>query len=362
MYAFRVFLSYAHEDEKLARRVAAFLKKQGLINMWDRSIDPGKPFTEEIKTRIECSHLFMPLITRNSSKRPWVHQETGCAMGMKVPVLPIAIGRMPDEMIRELHAAKVGPRLQGLADELTETRIEQTVLPPGHPPSATYINADHAERRAHLIAESAAKVRHLDKTGSGGRVRQRGAFSSFCLPDAPPDDRIWHDREGPRRLWRSAYYHELQWEERKELELHAKASGCELVLDPWMKLPLNGSRARRVRLETVAEFLRTMDQELLCLVLCRRLEARNLLIVGDWFSAESITPRAGVGYQQTLFTWHAPFVLYQVRQFDDMFARLGQDRRETANSSLAAAIARIEKIIRSIPTKAKRQGKRSRRQ
>ena len=186
MYAFRVFLSYAHEDEELARRVAAFLKKQGLINMWDRSIDPAKRFTDEIKTRIGCSHLFMPLITRNSSKRPWVHQETGYAAGTGVPVLPIAIGKMPDQMIRELQAAKVGPRLQGLADELTETRIEQTVLPPGHPPSPTFTNADHAEQRAELITQSGAKVRHLDKTGCGGRVRQRGAFSSFCLPGGRP--------------------------------------------------------------------------------------------------------------------------------------------------------------------------------
>jgi hypothetical protein len=52
MDLFGVFASYAHDDEGLAESVAAPLEQLGAANLWDRSIEPGRPFTEEIKTFI----------------------------------------------------------------------------------------------------------------------------------------------------------------------------------------------------------------------------------------------------------------------------------------------------------------------
>ena len=43
----------------------------------------------------------------------------------------------------------------------------------------------------------------------------------------------------------------------------------------------------------------------------------NLIIVGNWFSAESRVPRDG--YEQTLFDWHAPTVQLAVQEFDREF-------------------------------------------
>lgn len=70
MYPFRFFLSYSREDKRLAKSIVAIFKRLGLTGLWDRSIDPGRPFTEELKTLISFSHVFVPLLTPNSMRRP----------------------------------------------------------------------------------------------------------------------------------------------------------------------------------------------------------------------------------------------------------------------------------------------------
>src|SRR5436190_6072401 len=105
MHPFRVFVSYAHEDRAEAEAVVAVLKGLGLCAVWDRDIRPGLPFTDAIKDDIASCHLFLPIITANARERPWVHQETGYAMGIGIPVLPVAIGDdVPGELIAQLQA------------------------------------------------------------------------------------------------------------------------------------------------------------------------------------------------------------------------------------------------------------------
>ena len=91
MNSFRVFVSYSHEDKALAKTAVTRLESLGFHVLWDQRFNPGRSFTEAIKTRIACSHLFLPLLTANSVSRSWVHQEIGYAMGMEVPVLPPSI-------------------------------------------------------------------------------------------------------------------------------------------------------------------------------------------------------------------------------------------------------------------------------
>ena len=104
MYPYRVFLSYAHADRAVVEQVSSLLQGLGLVPVWDRNIRPASRFTDFIRDSIDTAHVFMPLLTEHALQRPWVHQETGYALGRDVPVLPLAVGGVPGEMIAELHA------------------------------------------------------------------------------------------------------------------------------------------------------------------------------------------------------------------------------------------------------------------
>jgi len=83
--------------------------------------------------------------------------------------------------------------------------------------------------------------------------------------------------------------------------------GCDLVIDPTVRLEPYSLLARKTRLETLRAFLINETRYPNVRAVARtRTEPGNILIVGNWFYAESITPEPGAGYRQTLFTWHAP--------------------------------------------------------
>lgn len=103
---YRVFISYSHHDAALVGRIASILEGHGLQPMLDTTFSSGHGFTGQIKNYIAHSHVFMPVITKESSIRGWVHQEIGYAMALNIPVLPISTGQMPGQMIQELQAVR----------------------------------------------------------------------------------------------------------------------------------------------------------------------------------------------------------------------------------------------------------------
>src|ERR1700687_1772072 len=106
---YRVFVSYSHEDVREFTKLKRALEHRKLCVLSDRNIGAGTPFTDAIKGLIAHAHLFIPLITKNAQRKPWVHQETGFAMARNIPILPIVLknARMPAEMIAQLQAIKV---------------------------------------------------------------------------------------------------------------------------------------------------------------------------------------------------------------------------------------------------------------
>lgn len=349
-YPYRVFISYAHEDRDLAELLAKAAEGMMLVPLWDRGINPGMPFTDAIKSSIAHSHVFMPLITESSSKRPWVHQETGYALALNIPVLPVAVGSLPQEMVAQLHAVVVKADLSDASERLAEVNFEQLVSPSAAQPVPMVEVAEWPEDRTRLMAHCAA---HVVEMGAYGVLRQRGALSSFCLPDADLGDEIWRRREG--KLPRSQYLHQLQRQERKALEAHARAEGCRLIIDPSIELGVIGPRARRARLETLRDALSSMHADGVDLMVVTSPVARhgNLTIVGDWFVAESQVPRPGEGYRQTVFNWHTPTVLGCVRRFDEQFECLcsGQTNRSgrVVGPDVEAVMEHLDGIIGVLP-------------
>lgn len=350
MYPYRVFISYSHEDRDKAVKIEEHLAKIGLRAMCDRNLPPGGYFTEQIKKGIAFSHAFVPLLTPSSTKRPWVHQEIGYAMGVEVPVLPVAIGEVPEGIIQQVQAVTVEPDLSDLDARLTPRNIEYLVSRSQAISVATLECAPLPQDRTAMIVKYANTVADFN---CHGRIRQRGAFTSFCIPDKPKGHEVWRLREGA--MPRDEYYHHLQRAERCALERHARDAGCDLMIDPSIPLDVVGADAKRVRLRTLREFLASMPDDKLRVVVHKSRARGNLLLVGDWFIADSISPRKGKGYYQTVFTRHAPTVLERMEEFDSEFEELLNKFAPDAGSSKSKAIDAIDREIENPSTHAENE-------
>ena len=350
MHPFRVFISYSHEDQKLAVQVNDALRAMNLKPVWDRDIGPGTPFSDAIRGLIANAHLFMPLISENSQHRPWVHQETGYAMAINIPVLPIAFGNLPGEMISQLQAISVklksGDEFDetDLIDQLKCINIEQLVLPPPARSVALVEVADYPEERTEMMSRCANRVRDF---GAYVHLRQRGALSSFSIPNRVLNDPVWNLRGDS-----SQFYRKHLRNERMALEQHARESGCSLILDPDAALShMSKDNPKRMsaRLSTLLEFLESMPDEKVQVAITRRAQEGNVTILGDWFVAESQSPRPGEGYRQTVFSWHAPTVLKELRRFDQEFDEYNRQSGLEPNASRKAAITKMKEVIASLP-------------
>jgi hypothetical protein len=342
MDPYRIFISYSHEDRDIAERVAAQLAGLGFRPMWDKDLLPGVSFTDQIKRGIAYAHVFLPVLTEASSKRPWVHQEIGYAMGLDIPVLPLAVGKLPGEMIQQLQAVNVSPHLDDLANRLTAKVLKDLMSYARVASRASFQCGDLPEQRAEMLAQYAKRVLEF---GAAGRVRQSGGFSSFCLPNKNADHPDWARREGGSS--RSAAYRKLLREERRMLEQHAREAGCDLIIDLFSYKDQE-SGARKARLKTLVQFLESMSEGKVRVVIRPTTETGNLLIVGDWFVAESKTrsrdPEAA--FVQTILTTHAPTVLDRAREFDELFEELLTEEGLPGNASRVVAIERINAELR----------------
>jgi hypothetical protein len=353
---YRVFLSYSHEDQKLAEGVIAVLKDQ-FEPLWDRHIRPGSAFTESIKGLIVHAHVFMPLITPKSKERPWVHQETGFAMALNIPVLPLASGDIPAEMLAQLQAINVDPQnIAELPERLRKLGWEFIVSQPLAKAHLMTELADFPEARAKSMFEHANRILEL---GYRGRVYQRGGLSSFSIPRKDFEDPIWALRDGPNR--RSDYLHYWLAKERDVLERHAREAGCTLIIDPevpkntWSKQDDPDGQKRRkflearcCRLTELRGFLDDMSDEQVRVICSPRAREANITTVGDWFLAESRLRHDVEGWRQTFFNWYAPEVLQAVRQFEQLADDLMKDYAPAPNSSRSQAIHDVDRVLETV--------------
>lgn len=177
--------------------------------------------------------------------------------------------------------------------------------------------------------------------GGASIVRKRSGYTCFAIPDKPIDHPDWEVRLGNQQ--RSPRVRALEREERRALERHAREAGCRLLINPEVDLG-RGEDANIARPRALLEFLESMPDDRIEVVVSPTSHLENLTIVGDWFYAESLTP-APTGFRQTVFTWHAPTVRRRARAFDEEFtfhlrAAGGNGSRLHAIDTIKAILAR----------------------
>ncbi|MEI8381827.1 MAG: toll/interleukin-1 receptor domain-containing protein [Planctomycetota bacterium] len=323
---YRVFVSYSHQDANFVSVIVKYLVEVcGVEVIWDQTFAYGRGFHEQIRDFIAHSHVFLPVITPKSKERGWVHQEIGYAMAMNIPVLPIAIGAAPDQMISIVHSIKIDPPTDGKPDSeqswvweglkatLDKRKLDFLVERSSDTSLARYQCADYQEERTMLM------VRHsntaFDIMFRGHLVRQLGGLSSYHIPDAEPNSEIWNVRYGSRE--RSEFHRKLQRSERNSLEQHSDVAGCMLIVNPYEIYADSGPRAYAVRLLSLYQFLKSSPKGSVIVALSSKIGVHeSLTIVGDIFAAMAIAGSSRGGYMQTVFTTHAPSMKARHIYFD----------------------------------------------
>jgi hypothetical protein len=312
-YRYRVFLSYAQEDEKAASQLVKWLLELNLQPIWARHNPAGWPFVDEIKKQIDHSHVFIALLTQNSLHSTWVNHEIGYAMGRNVPLWPISLGPSPEGMMRQVHATKV-QSIEELSSYLNRDRIHSLVKHAEK--AAVHECADLSDARTTAIIEHCKLIDTLGCVAKQQQpLRHLAAFGSFCIPPNPRDP-IWETRSYQQFL--NPDKRELLSEERRELEAYARRFGCDLVLYPKLRdLTREAKKARHGVLKSFLQNIRDADVHIRVAFDEHGLE-ENLIILGDWFLVESLTPRPE-GYRHTTITSHAPTVLKRIETFELQF-------------------------------------------
>ncbi len=343
--AYRVFISYSHQDRPLAEKVCAVIENSGLEPLWDERFAYGWGFHEQIKMFIAHAHVFLPIITESSSQRGWVHQEIGYALALNIPVLPVAWGKLPDEMLRELHAVVLTDAKENHESELSRkltlcsvSALLTRYLDDSH---ALYETAPISEDRALLMARYANQVQQLGRTAM---LRQKGGLSSLHIPDLVISHPVWKDRCGG--IQKGAFHNRCLRDERIALEHHARKSGFKIIIDPHLTYDAYGPPARKIRLNSLIHFLSsTGNDPKYQVAFCRESGIHeSITILGDWFYAESAFASQGSGYRQTIFTRHAPSMKAKIDLFDQEFNSLLDKLDWKAETSKLKAMERLRKI------------------
>jgi hypothetical protein len=321
-----------------------------------------------IKTTISYSHVFLPLITESSNSRQWVHQEIGYAVALNIPVLPVAFGELPHEMISELHALLLDRKIPDNEEELktifSREIFDALIAKFQKSSNGLFQCAGTHEERSQLLAEYADEVcslRTYSPSSTFGLIRQKGGLSSFDIPDRIVTDPIWAERYG--HVGRSRFQATFLRNERIALAHHAEQAGCRLIVSDGKYIeaelePIGRPRsliARRSRLATLKAFLESMPPKKVKIVINEDLDPdQNVTIVGDWFSAESVSRSKTEGFHQTMFTRHAPTILNRIQQFDEEFTSMRdtipeEQTRDIALGKIDMWIGQIDGELAQLP-------------
>lgn len=337
---YRVFISYSHKDEDKIQDILDVLERNGLISTYDKTFIAGIPFKDQIEALISHSDVFVAILSENSVKAGWVHEEIGYAMALNIPILPIALDEtIPSTMISELHALTWK---DADTNDLVIRNYKDSLMMNKTRPS--YECGDNRYQRTNMLVEYASRVFML---GFYGKLRQIAGLSTFHIPDEPVyDDEVWIDRYAGMNLPGEEELRALH-KERMIIERHVKNQGCKLLINPGFTF--GSDLARKTRINSLVNFLQDKkDSYDMKIVIDEIPNGRNLTIVGDWFAADAYRATLDKGYSQTIFTRHAPTVRNKIIQFDRQFDKMLAKQQEKDRTTVEVVIEKLEGILEDI--------------
>lgn len=248
--------------------------------MMDKSFAMGSGFHDQIKNYIAHAHVFMPIITNNSSF--WVHQEIGYAKALDIPVVPVCFEQDPGQMISDrqaVHWDNSADWFEKNKDSFSFEEFKRAMLQSQSETRPLYECASLQQQRTKNIIKYAKDVIAL---GSHGHVRQKGALSSFHIPEVHVGHPVWRERYGEIEMSENRCRRQL--DERLVLQQHAETCGCSLIIDPTLAYGKYGKRARVSRLKELLNFFEEMPAgKVQVAINAGMAKAHNILIVGNWF-------------------------------------------------------------------------------
>jgi hypothetical protein len=157
-----------------------------------------------------------------------------------IPVLPVVVGNQaPGEWLQSLHSVVLRKReilrkkyrkrlrailsaglFQGLIERFSDDRFAHYIC--------GFLQEDRTELMTNYANEVAAiqsflpatELHNCHSSALSGFVRQKGALSSFHIPDQPVSAKVWRQRYGKQK--RTEHHRRLQRAERLALTRHAE--------------------------------------------------------------------------------------------------------------------------------------------
>lgn len=363
---FRVFISYTSTDRELAEILSAHIHRLGHEPIWDRDLEAGDGFTPQIKNFIVHSHVFIPLVTGESTGRDWVNQEIGYALALNIPVLPVAIGCDPPGIIRGVQAVRLDPNadrsesrgamsnalLAEFGKKLPRESINSVVkkaFGKGQPTLCRFVR--HNEDRIRLLGDYAGMVAELrdpkQRRPRDVMVRQKTgltSFSSFCVKNVSVEDNYWMLRYAGNQA-PTNHYIEGILRERDELVKLVSEAGCRLIIHPQQDYAKYGDTSKLVRLAGLIAFLEDARYKKVHVAISdETATGDSLTLVGDWFSVASVAIDLGSGFRQTVFSLHAPSNVELAQKFDQEFEALLELRGTSLEESRSYALRKLRRL------------------
>jgi TIR domain len=89
-----IFISYAPEDERVARAVAKALPDRQFAG-WvaEDGIEVGDSLRDRFREELSKASAVVAILSEQSAKNPWVEFELGAALSVGIPIVPVFVGR-----------------------------------------------------------------------------------------------------------------------------------------------------------------------------------------------------------------------------------------------------------------------------
>jgi TIR domain len=139
----RLFVSFVHQDEKLASAVQGLLEtelnlREEVFLSSDKSqIYAGDLWLQKIKEALSAAELVILMLSQRSVARPWVNFEAGAAWLADKKVIPVCYGNLSKDALPHPYSAIQALNLQSEAYYLLKSANHQ-LKPEPMSPDAVY--------------------------------------------------------------------------------------------------------------------------------------------------------------------------------------------------------------------------------